>query len=111
MDKFREDMTTEEMVEYIRRCPKQFVQELPEKLDKWSWKLLENKTGLTKESFSGGFVTSEDTPQINSEEDKIRTEIATRILIRHAPAATINPESLADYCVEAADELLKRLKR
>lgn len=104
MDKFREDMTTEEMVEYIRRTPKQYVSELPDKLEKWhSFKKLK----VLDIDFAPGNSLS----TIAVPEDKVRREIATKILIRHAPAATINPESLADYCVEAADELLKRLKR
>lgn len=100
MDKFSKDFTAEEMVTYIKRTPKQYTNELPAKLEEW-----------TKQQTLKAAYNSELAPVVKGEDDKIRQEIATKILVRHAPAATINPESLADYCVEAADELIKRLKR
>lgn len=99
-------MKTEEMIEYIRKTPKQYLTELPDKLQKWTRR--QNAVQSFLEIGKQNLNPIVDFPDPN---EQIRLEIATKILVRHAPAATINPESLADYCVEAADELLKRLKR
>lgn len=96
-------MTPEEFINYIRRTPKQFVAQLPAKLEDW-WKDKALKIALDKLQESPVFVIAE-------EDLPLRKEVATRIMVRHAPHSAMNMEQLADYCVEGADELIKRLKR
>ncbi len=99
MDKFSTEMTITELLDYIRRTPKKFEHELPDKLEKW------NKQRILEAAYN-----SELAPVTKSEEDNIRLEIATKIMVRHAPSSSMNIELLADYCVEGADALINRLK-
>lgn len=131
-DKFKTDMTIEELVNYIRWCPKQFVGALPDKLQKY----LECRVDINikylvdsgvyvrpanpllleqhnKEEIELAVKQIRNSPliPIQSPDEQLRTEIATQIMVKHAPHSAMNMEMLADYCVEGADELLKRLKR
>lgn len=99
-------MTTEQFIEYIRRCPKQFIVELPDKMEKY---IEERKLSDTLKRMHNLPVTW-DTEVMNSE-TKTRMDNAMRIIERHAPSAVTNAEHLVDYALECADQLMDRIKK
>ena len=117
-DPFNTEMSVEELINYIKRCPKQFVSELPDKLEKYIQSRIIPVATLERKIYSNEEVEAALSKMkasplipIQSPDEQLRTEIATSIMVKHAPHAAMNMELLADYCVEGADELIKRLKR
>lgn len=105
-DKFKTDMTTEEFIEYIRRCPKQFITELPDKMEKY---IAERKIVDVLKTIHKTPITW--IPDTMTDETKLRMDYAMRIIERHAPSAATNAEHLVDYALECTDQLMDRIKK
>jgi len=117
-DHFKLEMSITELVAYIKRTPKKFEQELPDKLEKYIQSRIIPVATLERKIYSNEEVEAALSKMkasplipIQSPDEQLRTKIATSIMVKHAPHAAMNMELLADYCVEGADELIKRLKR
>jgi hypothetical protein len=103
-DKFSTEMTAQELVEYIRRTPKKFSGELPDKMEKWLNSKLIELDKIDKEL---------NVPPIwqDSEENKLKMEYVFRIIERHAPHVAMEPKVLVDYAIELTDEFLTQTRK
>lgn len=101
-DRFTTEMNIEELMQYIRRTPKAFANELPDKLEKWINARMIELDHAMKETH----IVSEDPSKI-----KERQEYIFRIVERHAPHTAMDPKLLVDYAIEITDEFLTQTNK
>jgi len=89
------EFTAEELIKSIRKCPVKYLGELPEQLKKWA----EHQTGKKENNPTESKIDYE----------KLRMEIASGVIIKTADAR-VTAELAADYALEVADQLIKKLK-
>ncbi len=107
-DKFNTEMTIEQLVEYIRRCPKQFVSELPDKLEKYlNAKLIACANRVEEQTI----LNHLQLVKVPDERKALRTDMTLKILANQNIHITTTPEHLAEYVVSLADAIIDNLER
>lgn len=101
-DNFKIEMSITELVAYIRKTPRKFEHELPDKLEKWVNKHISDYERITEE-----LKTNKETP----ERKALRTDMALKILGNQNIHITTSPEHLAEYVVSLADAMLDQLEK
>lgn len=111
-DRFSTEMTLEELVEYIRRTPKKFSGELPEKMEKWMNAKIIELEEIKKQALSHHSIVTEEYPLPSADQQRHEEikEHAFRIIERHAPHVAMEPKTLVDYAFEITEEFFTQLK-
>ena len=106
-DKFKTDISVEELIAYIKRTPAKWAAELPTKIQSW----VDHRTsvGVVVDS-PASYTNQEGRRKISSEEiEAIKKQIVVEVSIKLATGMQ-SPKDTVDYALEVSEEVIKRLE-